>query len=162
MAITTFSRILEFKEKLEDWIQYSERMGHFFTANNIGDVNKKRAILLTVIGPKVYKLFWSLIAPERLKEKSYADLVEAMKKHHNPKLSEIVQQYDVFSQFRQQGESISTFTCMSKLRALAEFCNFGTSLDIMLHDRLVCGVNDTHSILSTFGTRPNLWKPQWK
>ena len=55
MAATTFSRILEFNEKLEDWIQYSERLEYFFTANNIDDANKKRAILLTVIGPKAYK-----------------------------------------------------------------------------------------------------------
>ena len=65
-----------------------------------------------------------------------------MKKHHNPKPSEIVQRHKFFSRFRQQGKSISTF--MSELRALAELCNFGTSLDIMLCDRLVCGVNDSH------------------
>ena len=66
-----------------------------------------------------------------------------MRKHHNPKPSEIVQQHKFFSQFKQQGVSISTF--MSEFRALAEFCNFGTSLDIMLCDRLVVGVNDSHS-----------------
>ena len=33
---------------------------------------------------------------------------------------------------------------MLELRALAEFCSFGTSLDIMLCDRLACGVNDPH------------------
>ena len=50
MAITTFGQILEFDEKLEDWIQYSQRLEHFFTANDIDDANKKRAILLTVTG----------------------------------------------------------------------------------------------------------------
>ena len=67
----------------------------FFTAtcNYIDDANKKKAILLTVIGLKVYKLLQSLVAPEMLENKSYTDLVEAMKKHHNPKLSEIVQQH---------------------------------------------------------------------
>ena len=33
---------------------------------------------------------------------------------------------------------------MLELRALVGFFNFGTSLDIMLHDGLVCGVNDSH------------------
>ena len=41
MAITTFGRILEFDEELEDWIQYSERLECFFTANDINDANKK-------------------------------------------------------------------------------------------------------------------------
>ena len=94
----------------------------FFTANNIDDANKKRVILLTVIGPKAYKLLQSLVhvTPIRLEDKSYTDLMEAMKKHHNPKPSEIVQQHKFCSWFRQQGESISTF--MSESRVLAKFC----------------------------------------
>ena len=31
---------------------------------------------------------------------------------------------------------------VSELRGLAQFCNFGESLDTMLRDRLVCGIND--------------------
>ena len=31
---------------------------------------------------------------------------------------------------------------VAELRALAEFCNFGDSLELMLRDRLVCGIND--------------------
>ena len=90
MATTAFGRILEFDEKLEDWIQYSERLQHFFTANDIDNINKKRATLLTLIGLKTYKLLWTLVAPERSEDKSDTDLVEAMKKHHNPKPLEIV------------------------------------------------------------------------
>ena len=30
------------------------------TANNTGDINEKRAILLTVIGPKAYKLYFEV------------------------------------------------------------------------------------------------------
>ena len=29
-----------------------------------------------------------------------------------------------------------------ELRALAEFCNFGDSLELMLQDRLVCSIGD--------------------
>ena len=31
---------------------------------------------------------------------------------------------------------------VAELRALAEFYNFGDSLELMLRDRLVCGIND--------------------
>ena len=41
---------------------------------------------------------------------------------------------------------------MSELRAIAKLCNFGTSLDITLRDRLVCGVNDSHSQLRLLST----------
>ena len=33
-------------------------------------------------------------------------------------------------------------TYVAELRALAEFCNFGETLELMLRDRLVCGIND--------------------
>ena len=36
---------------------------------------------------------------------------------------------------------MSTF--VAKLRALAASCNFGDTLDVMLRDQIVCGINDT-------------------
>lgn len=32
---------------------------------------------------------------------------------------------------------------VSELHSLAEFCNFGTSLDDMIRDRVICGINNT-------------------
>ena len=40
----------------------------------------------------------------------------------------------------QKGESVAKY--LAELRALAEFCNYGASLEDMLHDRLVCGIED--------------------
>ena len=34
-------------------------------------------------------------------------------------------------------------TFVTKLRSLAEFCNFGTSLEEMLHDQIVCEINSS-------------------
>ena len=56
--------------------------------------------------------------------------------------SEIVQRYEFNSRVRQSGESISTF--VSQLRSLAEHCNFGALLQVMLRDRLVCGISNPH------------------
>ena len=115
-----------------------------FAANKINDAYQRKVILLTIIRPMAFKLLRSLVAPEKLEYKSYSDLVEAMMKHHNLKLSEIMQCYKFNTWFRQQGESISKF--MWELRALhvAEFCNYGTSLDTMLHDQLACEINNLH------------------
>ena len=100
-----------------------------------------------------YKLFRSLVAPEKLEHKSYTDLVKAMRKHHNPTLSEIIQCDNFFCWFRQQNKFISTF--ILELTTLAEFCNFGTSLATMLHHRLVCAVEDSH-IQCCLLSEPNL------
>ena len=38
------------------------------------------------------------------------------------------------------GESVASY--LARLRALAKYCNFGGSLEDMIRDRLVCGIND--------------------
>ena len=130
----------EFAPDQEDWTQYAERLGHFLTANGIEEAGRKRAVLLTTIGPKAYKLLRTLVSPEKPGDKTYDELVAAMQQHHNPKPSAIVQRYRFNCRFRREGESVGQY--LSELRALSEFCEFGPSLDDMLRDRLVCGVGD--------------------
>ena len=137
---TLFGHINEFNPEKEDWIQYAERLEHFFAANSIDEPNKKKAMLLTVIGPTAYRLMRSLVAPQKLDEKTFKELVDAMKDHYCPKPSEIVQRFKFNTRARQPGESVSTY--VSQLRSLAEYCNYGASLNNMLRDRLVCGIND--------------------
>jgi len=138
----TFGRIDEFEQGKEDWIQYVERLEHFFGAKDVSTDAKKRSILLSVMGPSAYKLLRSLVSPDKPGEKSYEELVTAMKLHHNPVPSEIVQRYKFNCRFRREGESVAKF--VSELRSLAEFCNYGATLDDMLRDRLVCGIHDDH------------------
>ena len=57
------------------------------------DAGKQKSILLTAIGPTAYKLLSSLISPDKPGHKSYSQLVEIMKAHHSPTLSEIVQRF---------------------------------------------------------------------
>ena len=140
MAAQTFGKIGEFDPNREEWTQYVERLDYFFQANGIAEADQKRAVFLTVIGPTAFRLLRSLITPDKPGERDYEALVEAVKEHHSPIPSEIVQRFKFNSRFRQQGESVSTF--VSELRSLAEFCNFKATLDDMLRDRLVCGIND--------------------
>lgn len=139
-ANALFGNMGEFDPKQEQWTQYSERLSHFYTANGIKDdeASRKKAILLTVIGPTAYRLMRNLIAPSTVEETSYQDLLEAMKKHYDPQPSEIVQRFKFNTCSRHR--TVSTF--VAELRSLAEFCNFGTKRDNMLRDRLVCGINN--------------------
>ena len=65
-----------------------------------------------------------------------------MKNHYTPAPSKIVR-FRFNSRFRRSGESVSTY--IAELRALAEFCNFGETLNLMIRDRLVCGMNDDNT-----------------
>ena len=45
------------------------------------------------------------------------------------------------TRLRKPGKSIATY--VSELRSFAKNCNYGDTLETMLRDRIVCGVNDT-------------------
>ena len=80
------------------------------------------------------------MSPAKPGEMSYSELVRALSKHYKPAPSEIVERFKFHSWSRRPGESVATF--VAELRSLADFCNFGDTLEVMLRDRIVCGIND--------------------
>ena len=140
MAVATIGKIEEFDGTKENWQQYVERLGFFFAANGIDTAEKKRSVFLFVIGPSTYKILRNLVAPTHPGEKEYDVLVDLLSKHFKPTPSEIVERCKFHSRFRRPGESVATF--VAELRSLSEFCNFGDTLEVMIRDRLVCGIND--------------------
>ena len=106
----------------------------------ITDDDRKQVVFLSMIGPKAYQLLSSLVAPAKLGEKSYGELVKTMSEHHDPPPSEIVHHFKFHTRTLAAGESIAVY--VAALHALGQTCVFGDSLEDRLRDRLVCGVND--------------------
>ena len=131
----------EFDSTREDWCSYIERLQQYFSANDVTDVTKQRAILLSVCGPSTYKLMRNLVAPSKPSDCSFAELADAVHKHHEPRPSIIVQRFKFNTCSRREGESVASF--VAELRRLTEHCEFGPTLDDMLRDRLVCGINES-------------------
>ena len=129
-----------FNEAVESWPSYIERLGYYFVANDVKDGNKKRAILLSSCGVTTYTVIRNLLAPDLPSTKSYDSIVEAASKHFNPKPSSIVQRFRFNSRIQKEGESVAEF--VAQLRQLSEHCQFGDTLNDMLRDRIVCGIND--------------------
>ena len=136
--MATHGKTGEFSSQREDWLAYSERLEEYFIANDIESSDKKKAILLSVVGAETYQLIRSLVAPAKPKEKT---LVKLVQEHHQPIPSAIVQRYKFNSRTQQAGESIAIF--VAELRCLAEHCKFGRTLDEMLRDQPVCGIADS-------------------
>ena len=58
-----------FNPESETWVQYSERVAYFFQANDVAE-GRRKAMLLSLMGPVAYKLLRSLIAPAKPNEKN--------------------------------------------------------------------------------------------
>ena len=69
--------------------------------------------------------------------------MEVLTEHYSPKSTEVMQCFRFNSRSRKEGESVPDY--IAELRKLAEFFNFGASLDKMLRDRLVWGIKDPHT-----------------
>ena len=117
-----------------------ERLQQYFVANDVKNADTQRAILLSSVGGPTYQLIRNLLAPDKPTSKTFAEIVEAVMQHHQPKPSVIAQLFNFHSRSRHSGENVSTY--VAELRKLSEHCNFGDTLNDLLRDRLVCGISD--------------------
>ena len=141
MAGAMLGAMKEFDPDRGNWTEYAERLKHYFTANKIEDATVKRSVLITVMGEAAYASLRRNVAPAKVDDKTFDELVQVMSDHCNPAPSVIMQRYKFNTRGRQPNESVMTY--VSELRALAEHCKFPADfLDELLRDRLVCGIND--------------------
>ena len=82
---------------------------HYFCANGVTDEEKKRSALITVIGRDNFKLVRSLIHPLEPKDKSYDEIIAAMRQHFEPQPSEILQRFKFHTRSRKSGETVAEF-----------------------------------------------------
>ena len=69
----------------DNWLEYVERVQQFFVANDIVSDDKKRGVLLTVIGSEAYSLLRNLLLPLKPSKISFTQIVQVLKDHLNPK-----------------------------------------------------------------------------
>ncbi len=136
--MATHGRLSDFDSALEDWESYVECLDMYFTANDVEASEKRRAILLSAYGAPTYRLIKNLLAPKKPTEVEYKEIVKQMATHYHPTPVVMVQRFRFNSRCHKPGESVAIF--VSELKKLSEHCDFGTTLDDMLRDRLVSGI----------------------
>ena len=129
---------MEESQENHNWIGYTESLDQYFLPNEITDNGRKRAASLSSCGAKTYKLIRNIVTRET--DETFAELINIVKNHFNPRPSITVYRFKFHSCFRKQGESIQQY--VAKLRCLSEHCDFRDHLEDMIRDRLICGVND--------------------
>jgi hypothetical protein len=105
MATNICGVIEQFEPAKAVFSEYKERLDFYFEANEVEDDDKKRAIFFTVIGPNQFSLLRDLCAPAKIKDKSYSDLCDLMKKHHEPTPPKYLQRTKFEARVRKDGES---------------------------------------------------------
>ena len=78
--------------------------------------------------------------PDSLNDFSFAQLVEKVWVHREPKTSTILRRFLFTSRNRTPDESVADY--VAALRRLSERCACGIMLEEMLGNRLVCGINN--------------------
>ena len=136
--MATHGTVSTFDPSKEDWTSYTDRMKHYFVANDVVDAGKKRSILLSACGATAFKIIRNLVGDDKLDSTSYDDIVKLVMGHYDPKPSVIVQRYKFNTRTRVDGESVATY--VAALRDIAQHCEYKDTLQDMLRDRLVCGV----------------------
>ena len=137
--MATHGSVVQFDPEKEEWTSYMECLNYYLIANEVKEDAKKCAILMSGCGPTTYKIIRRLVDSETRKTIKYSKLIDLLTSHFNPRPLSIVQRFKFYNRTRSKEESIATY--VAALRALAEYCEYGDSLNIMLRDRLVCGVN---------------------
>ena len=122
----------------EEWATYIERLEQYFVANKITEGQRKKAVLLTVIGSKAYGLLRNLLSPTKPVKKEFHEIVQVMHNHLNPRPLIIAERFKFHR--RSQGENESVAQYVAELHKLSEKCDFGEYLEQALRDRLVCGL----------------------
>ena len=125
MATSNFGTLCAYDSNKEDWQSYVERLELFFTANDVNDAEKKRAILLTSCGIGTYRLFKGLAAPAKPVQKTCNELVILMTNHENPKRNLIAERFQFNIRNRKAGETVLQH--MAELCRLSQYFEYGNS-----------------------------------
>ena len=125
----------------DQWMSYKERLEQFFAANEV-DNSKHVAVLLSVVGAKTYELLRTLTAPAKPAERTFEQLCQVLETHLAPKPLIIAERFRFHKRNQKPGETISEY-CVA-IQKLSEHCEFGTTLNDTLRDRLVCGLANEH------------------
>lgn len=84
-------------------------MEFFFTANDIVDANKKKAIFLSVSGAETYKLIRDLCSPATTSDQTYEQIKTLVQTHLQPEPNRIAERFKFNSRIRQSYESVAEF-----------------------------------------------------
>ncbi|XP_037576521.2 uncharacterized protein K02A2.6-like [Dermacentor silvarum] len=130
-----------FDEATDEWPAHQVRLEAFFEGHGVTEEKKKRALLVAALSTNTVGVIAGRCAPAKVNELSYTEVVALLQQYFSPEPNEIAQSYKFFTRNQSPGEPVKEF--LLAIRQIANTCNFGDSLDRMLRDRIVCGLQSS-------------------
>ena len=135
---TALGRMESFDPKRETWSFWHERLEFYYEANEVPE-EKKKALLVTLLGPDQYRLLATQIAPRKVAQLKYQECIDVMKERYDMRTPLLKHRLDFHSLSQKPGESLREYE--RHIRAMADQCQFkAEALDETLRDRFVIGV----------------------
>lgn len=113
------------------WGKWIKRVELFMTASNITEAAQKRAILLHLAGPEVQEIFETLTDTGN----DYETAKLKLKGYFEPKCNVTYERHIFRNTTPLAQETVASF--VTRLRQIAENCNFEASKDDMIRDQVV-------------------------
>ena len=117
------------------WCHHSQ-----ITPKTSQDARKQRAILLSCWGESTYSLLKNVLAPNRPADVPFDNIVTQMRMYFHLTPSEMIQRYLFNSRILRPGNLVLMY--VTELKKLAEFCNFRETLKPMLHNHIICRIDN--------------------
>ena len=109
----SLGKMEEFNSATTSINRYLERLEQYSVANSVptdsAKSHKRRAILISVIGPKAYDVLSDWYSPIPPSEKTYTQLTSVIKNHFAPKKLVIAERYRCYSCTQRESETVTEF-----------------------------------------------------
>ncbi|XP_049886841.1 uncharacterized protein LOC126381402 [Pectinophora gossypiella] len=135
-VIGTFS---VFDHRSQDWDIFYSRLVQFLKLNSGIKAEQKCALLLTHLADDTYRLVSNLVHPRVLEETTFEQLITVFDGHFKPKRCVFADRAKFYEAKRAAGESVEEWA--ARIRGLAVHCVFGSSLEKLITDKFVLGLN---------------------
>ena len=109
MANSDIGQVEPFIVGKHDWTLYVERVQEYLVANGISTEEKKRAVLVTLMGSEAYELLASLVAPDKPSTKKFDDIIDTMEKYLKPKPLVIAERFKFHKRSQKEGETVAQY-----------------------------------------------------
>ena len=121
-TVTSRPKFENFDKSREKWDQYILRFKEHLKLHNVTEQEKKRAFLLSCLGPKIFDLLQNLMGSSNVSDQSFDTFIEKLSAHFKVSTRIQAARYSFYNCMMKPGQSYSEW--VATLRGIAKVCQF--------------------------------------